>query len=49
MKNEILEQLKKLIEKKYGTIDDDKGCYVNGRWLSLARFYTLMLEVDEEN
>lgn len=49
MKNEVLKRLKELMEKKYGDIDDDRGCYVNGRWLSLAAIYTMMLQVDDEN
>lgn len=49
MKNELLNELKELIEMKYGEIDDDGGCYINGRWFSPASIYTLMLSVDKEN
>lgn len=48
MKNEALERLKELMENKYGELDDDRGCYINGRWFSLAGVLTLMFQADEE-
>lgn len=47
MKNEILEQLKELIEQRFGT--DDRGCYCNGNWLSASAIISLIHKVDSEN
>lgn len=44
---EALDRLKVLIEKKYGTIDDERGCYVNGQWLSVADIVALIEEVNK--
>ncbi len=30
-----MEQLEELLLSVYGTIDRIRGCYVNGRWLSI--------------
>ena len=48
MNHEVLECLKKLIEQKYGTLDDERGCYVNGQWLSVANIVSLIDETDED-
>ena len=49
MKNEILNKLLEKLERKYGDINDDRGCYVNGRWLSIAQIVAIIEMVDEEN
>lgn len=46
MNYEILEYLKELIERKYGSLDDERGAYVNGRWLSVRAIVDLIDEVD---
>lgn len=46
MNYEILEYLKELIERKYGSLDDERGAYVNGRWLSIRDIVDLIDEVD---
>lgn len=48
MNHNVLDYLKKLIEQKYGTLDDERGCYVNGQWLSVADIVNLIDEADEE-
>lgn len=48
MKNEVLNRLLKLIERKYGALNNDSGCYVNGRWLSVEAIVTLIDKVDRE-
>lgn len=48
MKNEALEKLKELLERRYGDLNDPRGCYVNGSWLSLERIMELINRVDEE-
>lgn len=46
MNYEILDYLKELIERKYGSLDDERGAYVNGRWLSVRAIVDLIDEVD---
>lgn len=46
MRHEVLEDLKELIEKKYGSLDDERGAYINGRWLSVKAIVDLIEEVD---
>lgn len=48
MKNEVLAYLKELIEKKYGTLDDERGAFLNGKWLSIAEIVQLIDKADEE-
>ena len=48
MKNEALEKLKKLLERKYGSLDDPRGGYVNGAWLSVEAIVELIDRVDAE-
>lgn len=48
MKNEALEQLKKLLERRYGSLEDPRGCYVNGSWLSIERIVELIDKVSEK-
>lgn len=48
MNNEVLEYLKKLIEKKYGGLTDETGCYVNGEWLSVADIIQLINRAAKE-
>ena len=46
MRHEVLADLKGLIEKKYGSLDDERGAYLNGRWLSVKSIVDLIDEVD---
>lgn len=48
MEHEILAQLKTLIERKYGDLSNETGCYVNGRWLSVRDIAALIDQVDTE-
>lgn len=48
MKHEVLQRLKDLLERKYGSLDDFRGCYVNGKWLSIEAIVALIDRVDEE-
>ena len=48
MKHEVLEYLKTLIERKYGTLDDSRGAYLNGQWLSVEAIVELIDRADEE-
>lgn len=32
-KNELF----KILEQKYGDLENDRGCYTNNRWLSIVR------------
>lgn len=48
MKNEVLAYLLELIEKKYGTLDDERGAYLNGKWLSIEAIVQLIKKADEE-
>lgn len=42
-KEELLEALK----KKYGDLNNDRGCYVNGRWLSIYDIVKIIEELEE--
>lgn len=44
--HEVLADLKELIKDKYGSLDDERGAYVNGRWLSVRAIVDLIDEVD---
>lgn len=46
MRHEVLVDLKELIEKKYGSLDDERGAYINGRWLSVKAIVDLIEKVD---
>ena len=48
MRNGVLAYLKELIDKKYGTLDDERGAYLNGKWLSVAAIVQLINKADEE-
>lgn len=48
MNHEALEYLKKLIERKYGSLDDSRGAYLNGKWLSVEAIVELIDQADEE-
>ena len=52
MKWEVLEYLNELIEKKYGSLDNESGCYSysgdGGDWLSVAAIVELIDRADEE-
>lgn len=41
------DKLKEKIEEKYGSLDDEHGCYVNGEWLSVKVIVALIEECDE--
>lgn len=45
---DALDRLKRLLEKRYGNLDNECGCYVNGQWLSVADIVSLIDEADEE-
>lgn len=47
MNYEVLELLKILLERRYGSLEDDRGCYVNGKWLSVSAIVELIDRVDE--
>ena len=36
------EDLKELLENKYGDLSDDSGCYVGGSWLSVSAIVELI-------
>lgn len=44
----VLEYLKQLIERKYGTLDDPRGAYLNGQWLSVEAIVELIDRADNE-
>lgn len=46
MNHEVLKYLKELIEDKYGSLDDERGAYINGKWLSVKDIVDLIEEVD---
>ena len=53
MKHESLEYLKELLERKYGDLDDNSGCYLRNEygepeWFSVAAIVELIDRVDEE-
>ncbi len=53
MKHESLEYLLELLEKKYGSLEDDTGCYLRNEygeaeWLSVAEIVRLIETADEE-
>ena len=41
------QELKDKIEAKYGSLDDECGCYVNGEWLSVKNIVHLIDECDD--
>lgn len=44
----VLERLKRLIQNKYGTLDDPRGAYLNGEWLSIEAIVELINQADNE-
>jgi len=53
MKHEVLEYLKEMLERKYGDLDDDTGCYCRNEfgeaeWLSVKEIVRLIDRADEE-
>lgn len=48
MRHEVLEHLKGLIERKYGSLDDSRGAYLNGHWLSVEAIVSLIDQADED-
>lgn len=47
---EVIEpnKLKKLIERKYGALDNTRGCNINGQWLSVAAIVELIEQAAKE-
>lgn len=41
------QDLKDMIEEKYGSLSDERGCYVNGEWLSVRDIVDLIDECDD--
>ncbi|MBR6892530.1 MAG: hypothetical protein IKN15_04775 [Bacteroidaceae bacterium] len=41
------QELKDKIEAKYGSLDDESGCYVNEEWLSVREIVDLIDECDD--
>lgn len=37
-------ELSAALKKRYGDLDNDRGCYVNGEWLSLARISDMLCD-----
>lgn len=46
MNNEVLKQLKELLERRYGSLEDSRGCVVNGSWLSVETIVEMIDKVD---
>ena len=49
MKNVALQNLVDLLERKYGSLEDGRCCYVNGAWLSVPSIVELIERVDEKS
>ena len=49
MKNATLQDLLDLLERRYGSLEDGRGCYVNGAWLSVTAIVELIERVDEKS
>ena len=47
MQHKEFEYLLKQIERRYGDINNN-GCYINGRWLSVAAIVNLVKQADKE-
>ena len=45
--NEVLKKLLQRLEQHYGPLDNDTGCYVRNRWLSVAAIKELIMQTDE--
>lgn len=48
MKNVALQNLVDLLERKYSSLEDGRGCYVNGAWLSVSSIVEIIERVDEK-
>lgn len=53
MRSEALEYLKEMLERKYGDLEDNAGCYCRNEygeaeWLSVAEIVRLIDRADEE-
>ena len=42
------QELKDKIEQKYGSLDSEIGCLVNGEWLSVQEIVDLIDECDRD-
>lgn len=49
MKNAALQDLLDLLERKYGDLEDGRGFYVDGAWLSVTSILELIECVDEKS
>ena len=47
MSSKALDTLKNLLERRYGTLTNPQGCYVNGAWLSVEAIAELIDRVQE--
>ncbi len=48
MNNPILKELLDKLEQVYGDLDDDRGCYLDRKWLSVKNIVELIEEVDAD-
>ena len=54
MKNKVLDYLESLLERKYGDLNDNSGCYCYNdetgehEWMSVKEFVRLIEMADEE-
>ena len=48
VKNPILYDVLIELEKVYDNLDNDRGCYINGEWLSVENIVKLIKKVDKE-
>ena len=53
MKHEVLEYLLEMLERKYGDLEDNSGCYCRNEfgeseWLSVKEIVRLIERADEE-
>lgn len=49
MNNEVLQQLKDALERRYGNLEDNKGCIINGSWLSIESIVEMIDRIDRLN
>ena len=48
MKDEMLNKLIERLEERYGDLQDNGGCFVEGEWLSLKQIYDIIDELDND-
>ena len=49
MNNEVLQQLKDALERRYGSLENSSGCVINGSWLSVENIVSMIDRVDRLN